>query len=217
MNPSGMINWYVNASFDEPSLRSPQPCTHGSGCAYTTLNPTTNMMTTACCAFVHPGEEGNGRRLFPAREIMVDGVARIQPACVRLTGGAGYYERRRNNIPWYDWCQMKGIPHRAHLPGEIHAPVIIIPIGKAVSEVGMVTPHRRPMLSGPPKIIRQRHVEREETSSPGSATAPEADAFPLDLEAGMGMSDIANAYNVALQAYLTEFPMLSNLNEMKCD
>jgi hypothetical protein len=55
---------------------------------------------------VHPGEEGNGRRLFPARN--KDG--RQQPACVRLTGNAGFYERCRLKQPWRIWAAAHEIP-----------------------------------------------------------------------------------------------------------
>lgn len=80
--------------------------------------------------FVHPGEEGTGRRLFPARTIRADNGEEIrQAACVRLTGGAGFYERRRLGVSWGVWCKMKGIPYYPHeLHGERHAPVTIVPI-----------------------------------------------------------------------------------------
>ena len=56
---------------------------------------------------VHPGEEGNGRRLFPARTAP-DG--RHQPACVRLTGKADFYERCRLKQPWRVWAAEHEIP-----------------------------------------------------------------------------------------------------------
>lgn len=128
MLSSGKIYWFVKAAFDAPELRSPQPCAHGSGCNYTTL--VDGVPVPGCCMFVHPGEEGTGRRLFPARTIRADNGEEIrQAACVRLTGGAGFYERRRLGVSWGVWCKMKGIPYYPHeLHGERHAPVTIVPI-----------------------------------------------------------------------------------------
>ena len=115
------INWFVKPAFDVPELKSPQPCKHGAGCDYMEKDPDTFRMVRACCRFVHPGEEGNGRRLFPARE--------GQPACVRLTGRASYYERRRWQISWADWCSKNGIAYTANKPGEEPPPLVIVRIG----------------------------------------------------------------------------------------
>jgi hypothetical protein len=95
---------------------------------------------------VHPGEEGNGRRVFQARvwyegeeeptvgpteEHGMEGVAvvRVDPAVVRLTGRAGYYERQRLRLPWAAWCARNGIAYTANQPGEAPLAPRIIPIG----------------------------------------------------------------------------------------
>jgi hypothetical protein len=87
-----------------------------------------------CCRYVHPGEEGTGRRLFPERTVrdtLRDGVGKIvQPACVRLTGRAGFYERRHLRMPWSDWCALHSIPYKRNEPGVKHEPVKRVPFGK---------------------------------------------------------------------------------------
>jgi hypothetical protein len=100
------IQWYENKALDKPELRSPTPCPRGVYCQYKVPNKETQELEIACCRMVHPGEEGNGRRLFPARN--KDG--REQPACVRLTGNAGFYERCRLKQPWRVWAAAHGIP-----------------------------------------------------------------------------------------------------------
>ena len=129
------LRWYKNDKFDAPELNSPQPCAHGGGCDYKRKDPESGEMVEGCCAFVHPGEEGTGRHLFESRSVERDGVMVQQPACVRLTGGAGYYERRRLKMPWQTWCAHQGIPFTPNKPGEHHEPVKRIPVGggRAVS------------------------------------------------------------------------------------
>ena len=125
-----VINWFVKEAFDAPHLNSPQPCAHGSGCDYKVVDSESGQMVPACCRFVHPGEEGNGRRLFPAREHEgADGRLQQQPACVRLTGRAGFYERRRLRLSWAEWCAKQGIPYRPNTPGEEAPPLVIARIG----------------------------------------------------------------------------------------
>ena len=125
-----VINWFVKEAFDVPQLNSPQPCAHGSGCDYKVLDAESGQMVSACCRFVHPGEEGNGRRLFPARQHeSPDGRPQQQPACVRLTGRAGFYERRRLRLSWADWCAKEGIPYTPNTPGEEPPRLVIARIG----------------------------------------------------------------------------------------
>ena len=119
--PINTINWFVKALFDDPRLNSPQPCAHGSGCDYKALDIESGQMVPACCRFVHPGEEGTGRRLFPHTA--------TKSACVRLIGRAGFYERQRLRMPWQEWCARQGIPFTANKPGERHPPVKRIPVG----------------------------------------------------------------------------------------
>jgi len=93
------FNWPAQPELDEKELNSPQPCGHGAGCTY-----------NGPCAFVHPGEEGTGRRLFPGRTIEdKDGNQVEQAAAVRLIGSPGFYERRRLKMSWPQWCAKKGI------------------------------------------------------------------------------------------------------------
>ena len=123
------IHWYEKIAFDAPRLNSPQPCIHGAGCVFTVKNAE-GVVTPGCCRYVHPGEEGTGRRLFPARMIKKDGKDIHQPACVRLTGNAGYYERRRLGLSWQAWCERMNIPYTPNKAGERHMPVKRVGFGK---------------------------------------------------------------------------------------
>ena len=129
---STAIRWFENPAFDAPELKSPQPCIHGSGCVFTMKNAEGKPIP-ACCRFVHPGEEGTGRRLFPERTLrdtLRDGEGKIvQPACVRLVGKAGFYERQRLRMPWQEWCARQGIPFTPNKPGVFREPVKRIQIG----------------------------------------------------------------------------------------
>ena len=140
------IRWFQSEQYDAPELKSPQVCSHGAGCDYKKRDRVTDDLVPACCRFVHPGEEGNGRRVFQARvwyegeeepkvgpteEHGMEGVAvvRVDPAVVRLTGRAGYYERQRLRLPWAAWCARNGIAYTANQPGEAPLAPRIIPIG----------------------------------------------------------------------------------------
>jgi hypothetical protein len=97
-------NWDAQPELNDPSLKSPRPCTHGANCLY-----------DGCCGFVHPGEEGTGRKLFAARtRVNEDGNQEWEPAVVRLIGyrrgQAGFYERRRLRLSWSAWCKREGLP-----------------------------------------------------------------------------------------------------------
>ena len=126
------IQWFVNPAFDAPHLKSPQPCIHGAGCVYTKTLPD-GKIVPAVCRYVHPGEEGKGRRLFPARTVTFehpDGEHVVdQPACVRLIGGALYYERMRMGMPWQSFCSIRSIPFTANVAGQRHTPVKRVSIG----------------------------------------------------------------------------------------
>lgn len=150
------IQWYENKALDDPKLRSPTPCPRGVYCQYKLPNPETKELELACCRMVHPGEEGNGRRLFPARTAP-DG--REQPACVRLTGKAGFYERCGLKQPWRVWATEHGIP----LPP---------------ADVPWVQVERGPILRTPQeeinehsrRVMRMRFVPaREETAAAADA------------------------------------------------
>jgi hypothetical protein len=129
---NNVIKWFENSLFDAPELKSPQPCIHGAGCVYT-KKTADGKVIPAVCSFVHPGEEGKGRRLFPARTVTFehpDGKHVVaQPACVRLIGNALYYERMRMQMPWQGFCAVRGIPFTANVPGVLREPVRRVPIG----------------------------------------------------------------------------------------
>ena len=92
---------------NEPALNCPRMCGHGAACSYT---------GPGGCAFVHPGEEGTGRRLFPARSNPQTGEQ--QRASVRLIGSPGFYERRRLKMTWKQWCAL---PKNEHLRSPVAA------------------------------------------------------------------------------------------------
>lgn len=124
---SNTIRWFESTALDKPELRSPQPCKRGIHCDYKLTDEATGELVRACCSAVHPGEEGTGRRLFPAR-ITEDG--REQPACVRLTGAShGFYERRRLRLSWAEWCERHDIPFTPALPGQPFEPLVRVPLG----------------------------------------------------------------------------------------
>jgi len=94
------FDWSAQAELNDIKYNSPRPCNHGAHCVY-----------TSCCAFVHPGEEGTGRKLFPAFiRKNDDGTQVWMKAAVRLIGGASFYERRRLRLSWPDWCFRQGMP-----------------------------------------------------------------------------------------------------------
>ena len=95
----------ADPQFSAPELNAPRPCAHASNCYYNGPNG---------CAFVHPGEEGTGMKIFHARTVTDHaGKEMWQKATVRLIGGAGFYERRRLKMSWPQWCAL---PKNAHLP-----------------------------------------------------------------------------------------------------
>lgn len=153
MSVPNVIRWFVKASFDEPQLRSPQPCSRGIYCDYKSWNAETKQLEPACCRFVHPGEEGTGRRLFPARQIKMGGAEAEfieQPACVRLTGAAqGFYERRGRKMPWSAWCAEKGISFPSGGP----LPLVIQRIGGP--RAAPTTP-QKPKVERPPPMAPKR-------------------------------------------------------------
>ena len=164
------IKWYQNTEMDAPALNSPQPCQHGAGCNYMRKNKA-GELEPASCAFVHPGEEGNGRRLFEQRtwyegeedpvvgEPPAEGgkIIRVDPACVRLTGRAGYYERRRLRLSWAEWCARQGIAYSANVPGVAAPPLQIIPIGRGRVEARV---YHLPAASAEKKLTKSQRNRR---------------------------------------------------------
>jgi hypothetical protein len=114
------FSWPAEPELDEKSLNSPQPCQHGDKCTY--------KKEGACCAFVHPGEQGTGRVFFPARTFMDNGKQVYQKAAVRLVGSS-FYERRRLGMSWPEWCAAKGFK-TAPVPVQ---PVPVVHKGQVIS------------------------------------------------------------------------------------
>ena len=166
MSTPNVIRWFVSPAFDEESLRSPQPCVRGIHCDYKRLNEETGELEPACCRFVHPGEEGNGRRLFPAREITRDGQTFVQPACVRLTGAKEhYYCRRTLKMSWREWCEDAGTPFTPALPGQEYEPVTIAPIGKRAPRRAESPQPTRRGSAPPPAPQKAKGSSRAEMTS----------------------------------------------------
>lgn len=93
------FSWDSQPELNDPSLNSPQACRWGARCVY-----------NKSCAFVHPGEEGTGRMLFPGRISMLNGSQIWERPVVRLIGRAHFYERRRLKLSWPQWCSLKNMP-----------------------------------------------------------------------------------------------------------
>jgi hypothetical protein len=95
-NGSYAFDWNAQPKLNDPIYESPVPCRAGYNCCY-----------TGVCSFVHPGEEGLGRRIFPAR-------AEGEKDVVRIFGQphkkATFYERRRLRLSWPEWCRRNGLP-----------------------------------------------------------------------------------------------------------
>lgn len=132
------IKWYEDPALDDPALKSPQPCARGIHCDYKVKNPQGELVR-ACCKFVHPGEEGTGRRYFPQRaKELGDGEIVIQPAVVRLTGARDlYYSRMFQRLPWSEWCELSGIPYTPCEPGKPYQEVKIVSLGKGRRQQGV--------------------------------------------------------------------------------
>jgi hypothetical protein len=97
------FDWSATPELDDPVLNSPRPCFHGAKCTYTGADG---------CAFVHPGEEGSGRRIFKSRVITKNGVQTWQKSTVRLVSFDGskvpFYERRMRKMSWPAWIKHIG-------------------------------------------------------------------------------------------------------------
>jgi hypothetical protein len=174
---SNAIQWYENSAFDAPELKSPQPCIHGAGCVYT-KKTADGVVVPGVCGFVHPGEEGKGRRLFPERTVNdtgPDGRGKfVQPACVRLIGGAGFYERMRLRMPWQAWCAQQGIPFTPNKPGVYREPVKRVPVGNSAPVPAAVVhymcgPNDEDFIAGATTLVR---ISREDAIKLGFRPAP---------------------------------------------
>jgi hypothetical protein len=108
---------------NSPVLNSPRPCSHGVNCTYNGQGG---------CAFVHPGEEGTGRRIFAARITTVNGNQIWQKATVRLVNSGkkvDFYERRRLKMSWPEWVEYKGLgpaEQRMNTPPQVTDAMLLI-------------------------------------------------------------------------------------------
>lgn len=100
-NPAWKGFWNTALELDDPKHRCPQPCKHAERCVYD---------GPGGCGFVHPGEQGSGRKLLPGRYMEKAGeTKRWENATVRLSDSS-FYERRRLRISWPQWCERQGLP-----------------------------------------------------------------------------------------------------------
>lgn len=164
MSQPNEIKWYKNAAMDAPELKSPQPCSWGIFCDYQIVDKTTGERVPGCCKGVHPGEEGTGRRIFPERQVKDRGPdgngTTIQPRCVRLTGRAGFYERRRLRLSWKQWCEREGIP----FPTGSRTALKVVPFGNKKQ-----SPQPPPRIDLSPESgceVRLTAYSEDECSSP---------------------------------------------------
>jgi hypothetical protein len=162
---------------NEPELNCPRLCAHGIACTYTGPGKTG-------CNFVHPGEEGTGRRLFPAR--MDEKTGQEQPACVRLVGSPGFYERRRLKMSWPQWCAL---PKNAHLRSEPRreqeAPAaaaqkkpVLAQVQKKAAPVAVMPP-----LPPPPRVAPLPHAQQQQQPPPWAQAQAKPPLAVLILQA----------------------------------
>lgn len=160
------FNWPAEPELDEKVLNSPQPCSHGSGCRY-----------NGPCAFVHKGEEGTGRRLFPARMVMKDGKEVKQEAAVRLIGSPSFYERRRLRLSWPEWCAKKGIQQPAAPPKA--TPAFTDASGAWPSMVAQTQTQAQPQAQPAQTQGKTFASVAAQKVAPASASAPQPQTKPL--------------------------------------
>jgi hypothetical protein len=161
-NGSYAFDWNAQPKLNDPIYESPVPCRAGYDCCY-----------TGVCSFVHPGEEGLGRRIFYARSADEKDVVRIfgQPH-----KKATFYERRRLRLSWPEWCRRNGLP----------APVA--PVVSAPS-------HKRKQVID----LSEAPVEAKAAPAP-SAIAPSAIAQPAFDQAAYAQWQ-AECYRQQCEAY----------------
>lgn len=187
------FNWPAELELDEKALNSPQPCSHGSGCRY-----------DGPCAFVHKGEEGTGRRLFPARTTQdKDGKNVAQAACVRLIGSPGFYERRRLRLSWPEWCAKKGIQH-----GASQAAAAPKPAQPAISAAPSVSsaaawpalPYQAQQPQQLSSVIQQNHLSGQAAAYGGYGMPPQQ--IPPHMHSAVWAMNAAIAQHGSVEAAL---------------
>jgi hypothetical protein len=107
-NGSYAFDWNAQPELNDPIYESPVPCRKGYDCSY-----------AGVCSFVHPGEEGLGRRIFPARSEGEKDVVRIFGKPHKK---ATFYERRRLRLSWPQWCAQMGWPAPVAKASPVEAP-----------------------------------------------------------------------------------------------
>jgi hypothetical protein len=148
------FDWDEDVKLNDRKYRSPVPCRKGYNCVH-----------TECCMFVHPGEEGVGRRLFPARSMEEEDVVRIYGTPEKK---AYFYERRRLGLSWPAWCKQMGWT----LP--------IAPYQSKNSSVVPMTPnHNRKQIIN---IVEQTCITQETPTRPSTPTLKEVFTYEEDKE-----------------------------------
>ena len=110
-NPAWNGFWAAQPELNDASLNSPQPCKWAEHCVYNGKGG---------CGYVHPGEQGTGRKLFEARLVKKGDAERWEKPAVRLIGRPQFYERRRLRLSWPQWCERQNMP--APVPLSASAP-----------------------------------------------------------------------------------------------
>ena len=196
------MRWYKNPKFDAPELNSPQPCAHGAGCDYKIKDKTTGELVRGCCAFVHPGEEGTGRRLFTERTTSTESGDRVQPACVRLTGAQnGFYERRGRRIPWPVWCEQKGIPYEPNPPTTLGA--------REPDDVELTPAMKRVVEAAVAKALAAAGAPATGTPATGTPATPPRRTHPVSPLAPTKHNPRRPKQRVDLEAVSVELPVSS--------
>jgi hypothetical protein len=133
--------WAAQPELNDPSLNSPQPCKWAEHCVYNGKGG---------CGYVHPGEQGTGRKLFEARLTKKGDAERWEKPAVRLIGRPQFYERRRLRLSWPQWCERQNLP--APVPLSASAPAKkapTVPVAPPVAAPAPVPVAASPLASQP--------------------------------------------------------------------
>jgi hypothetical protein len=133
--------WNNQMELDDPKYRCPQPCKHAERCVYD---------GPGGCGFVHPGEQGTGRKLMAGRYVKTATTKQWENETVRLSESS-FYERRRLRLSWPQWCERQGLP----------APV---PLSKMPKPQPWQTPPKKAAKqpAAPAKVPQEAHPYSEE-------------------------------------------------------
>ena len=229
------FDFNANPALCLPELNAPRPCKHAANCFYN---------GEGGCAFVHPGEEGTGLQLFPARTVKdpETGKELWQKATVRLIGSAKFYERRRLKMSWPKWCAL---PKNAHLPmpGKMAQPptqqqssfFLLNPTeqfnsmfksGYAIQTPEIIAAREAFMASFSPEAtaLNNKAIEEVKHQQMGNALYAIIAPFLVETENDMKEGGIwhknitaGKITGMLLEAFSYEqlYPMLSNMEELK--